>query len=217
MLQVAASKQMGAFRLEVAFCAPAQGVTALCGPSGAGKTTLVNIIAGLLRPDQGRVVLGERVLFDSAGRVNLPPERRRVGLVFQDGRLFPHLSVRSNLTYGLRLLPPRRRRLGLEEVVELMGIGHLLGRRPATLSGGEKQRVGVGRALLTSPELLLLDEPLASLDQGRKDEVLPFLARLPQRLALPMIYVSHSRAEIDFLQARVIPIATGRIEGPEAD
>lgn len=216
MLQVTANKQMGGFRLEAAFQAPAQGVTALFGPSGAGKTTLVNIIAGLVRPDQGRVALGQRVLFDSAQGVNLPPERRRVGLVFQDGRLFPHLSVRSNLTYGLRLLPPEQRRLELEEVVELMGISHLLARRPATLSGGEKQRVGVGRALLTSPELLLLDEPLASLDQGRKDEVLPFLARLPQRLQVPMIYVSHSRQEIEFLEAKVIHIVGGRIQAAPA-
>jgi molybdate transport system ATP-binding protein len=210
MLDVRVEKRLGDLELSASFKAP-RGVTAFFGPSGAGKTSLVNLMAGLLKPDQGRIALGEKVLFDSSRKINLPPERRGVGLVFQDGRLFPHLSVKSNLQYGMRLVPPQRRRLGLDEVVELMGIAHLLKRRPATLSGGEKQRVAVGRALLTSPRLLLMDEPLASLDQARKQEVLPFLARLPKKLDLPIIYVSHSSREVDFLADRVIKFSQGKI------
>ncbi len=210
MLKLEAYKRLGEFELRAVLRAEAKAITALYGPSGAGKTTLVNIMAGLVRPDAGRVELGGRVLFDSESRINLPPERRRVGCVFQDGRLFPHLSVRSNLLFGMRLLSPGQRRLDLDQVVGLMGIGHLLSRRPATLSGGEKQRVGLGRALLTSPELLLMDEPLASLDRERKDEVLPFVARLPQELDIPIIYVSHSQREIEFLSARVVRVEGGR-------
>ncbi|MCB2226445.1 MAG: molybdenum ABC transporter ATP-binding protein [Desulfarculaceae bacterium] len=212
MLSFNARKKLGSFDLEASFTAKPRSITALYGPSGAGKTSMVNILAGLLKPDAGRVVLGERVLFDSQAKVNLRPERRRVGCVFQDGRLFPHLSVRSNLLFGHKLVPPERRRLELNEVVGLMGIGHLLERRPATLSGGEKQRVGVGRALLTSPELLLMDEPLASLDQERKNEVLPFLARLPRELDIPIVYVSHSIEEIEFLDAKLIAVRGGRAE-----
>ena len=210
MLQVDVSKKLGGFLVEAQFEAADKGVTALFGPSGSGKTSVVNLIAGLLKPDAGRIALGDQALFDSKQRINLPPERRRLGYVFQEGRLFPHLSVRSNLLYGQRLLPPEQRRLGLEEVVELMGVGHLLGRRPAKLSGGEKQRVAVGRALLTSPRLLLMDEPLASLDQDRKDEVLPFLARLPKELDIPIIYVSHAQAEIEALNATVVGMQAGR-------
>ena len=214
MLRFDARKKLGAFTLEARFRAEAKAITALFGPSGAGKTTIVNIMAGLLRPDQGRITLNERVLFDAKAKINLPPERRKVGYVFQDGRLFPHLSVRSNLLYGLRLLKPSQRRLNLEAVVELMDIGRLLDRRPATLSGGEKQRVGVGRALLSSPELLLMDEPLASLDQERKEQVLPFLLRLPRELDIPIIYVSHSQEEISYLGARVVTVSGGKTHEP---
>ena len=214
MLEARLEKRLGGFEIKAAFQAP-RGVTALFGPSGAGKTSLVNLVAGLLKPDKGRIALGEKVLFDSSRKINLPPERRGVGCVFQDSRLFPHLSVKSNLLYGMRLVPPQRRRLGLAEVVELMGISHLMKRRPATLSGGEKQRVAVGRALLTSPRLLLMDEPLASLDQARKEEVLPFLARLPLEFNLPIIYVSHSTSEVKFLADRVIRLDHGRINGPD--
>jgi molybdate transport system ATP-binding protein len=214
VLEARVRTRLGAFCLEAGFTAPGRGVTALFGPSGAGKTSLVNAVAGLVTPREGRIVLEERVLFDSARGVDLPPERRRLGCVFQDGRLFPHLSVRANLGYGLRLVPPGRRRLGLEQVVELMGIGHLLERRPARLSGGEKQRVAVGRALLTSPRLLLMDEPLASLDQARKDELLPFLARLPAELDIPLVYVTHAWAEIEALDARVVRLEEGRVPGP---
>lgn len=210
MLQVAVKKRLGGLALEASFQAP-RGVTALFGPSGAGKTTLVNIVAGLMKPEGGRIALGDKTLFDSARGVDLPPEKRGVGYVFQDGRLFPHLSVKSNLLYGMRLLPPERRLLCLDEVVELMGISHLLKRRPANLSGGEKQRVAVGRALLAGPRLLLMDEPLASLDQARKDEVLPFLAKLPQKLDLPILYVSHSMREVRFLADRVIRLDQGKV------
>jgi molybdate transport system ATP-binding protein len=210
MLDVRVEKRLGEFHLKAALQAP-RGVTALFGPSGAGKTSLVNLMAGLLEPDSGRIALGEKVLFDSSRKISLPPEQRGVGLVFQDGRLFPHMSVKSNLMYGLRLVPPQRRHLGFDEVVELMGIGHLLKRRPAKLSGGEKQRVAVGRALLSSPRLLLMDEPLASLDQARKQEVLPFLARLPKKLDLPIIYVSHSSREVNYLADRVINLSQGEI------
>lgn len=210
MLDVWVEKKLGDLELQASFKVP-RGVTALFGPSGAGKTSLVNIMAGLLKPDKGRIALGEKVLFDSSRNINLPPERRGVGLVFQDGRLFPHLSVKSNLLYGMRLVPSQRRHLGLDEVVELMGIAPLLKRRPATLSGGEKQRVAVGRALLTSPQLLLMDEPLASLDQARKQEVLPFLARLPKKLGLPIVFVSHSAREVEFLADRVVKLSQGKI------
>lgn len=210
MLKVRVEKTLGDLKLQAAFEAP-RGVTALFGPSGAGKTSLVNLIAGLTKPDKGRMVLDGTVLFDSSRKINLPPERRGVGYVFQDGRLFPHLNVKSNLLYGMRLLPPERRHLDLDEVVELMGLSRLLKRRPATLSGGEKQRVAVGRALLTSPRLLLMDEPLASLDQARKQEVLPFLARLPKQLNMPIIYVSHSQPEVEFLADWVVRLRQGKI------
>ncbi len=210
MLEVRVEKKLGEFKLAAAFQAP-RGVTALFGPSGAGKTSLVSIIAGLLKPDQGRIALADKVLYDSERKICLAPERRQVGYVFQDGRLFPHLCVKSNLLYGMRLLTPERRRLRLDDVVELMGISHLLARRPAKLSGGEKQRVAVGRALLASPRLLLMDEPLASLDQTRKDEVLPFLARLPLELDLPIIYVSHAMSEVEFLADRVVQLNQGKM------
>lgn len=210
-------KTLGEFKLEAEFSAAGQGVTALFGPSGSGKTSVVNALAGLLRPDQGRIILDDRVFFDSEAGIDLPPDRRRVGYVFQEGRLFPHLNVRSNLVYGQRLLPRSERRLELAQVVELMDLGPLLKRRPANLSGGEKQRVAVGRALLTSPRLLLMDEPLASLDQDRKNEVLPFLGRLPRELSVPIIYVSHSLEEVEALGATVIRMAGGRTGSrPEA-
>jgi molybdate transport system ATP-binding protein len=213
MLLVQVERKLADFRLEVSFQAAEQGVTALFGPSGAGKTSLVSMVAGLLRPDRGKIELAGQVLFDSDSGVNLPPERRRVGYVFQEGRLFPHMSVRSNLAYGMKLVPVKERYVSLNQVVELMGIGHLLDRRPATLSGGEKQRVAVGRALLTSPHLLLLDEPLASLDRARKDEVIPFLARLTRELSAPMLYVTHSAREISLLADQVLLIEQGSLVG----
>ncbi len=211
MLEVAIKTTLGDFTLDAGFKAMCRGVTALFGPSGSGKTSLIKAIAGLLRADKGQIKLEDETLFDSDRGINLPPERRGLGYVFQEGRLFPHLSVRSNLLYGMKLVPPQNRRIMTEQVIELMDIGRLLDRRPKNLSGGEKQRVAVGRALLTSPRLLLMDEPLASLDQNRKEELLPFLAKLPRELDIPVVYVTHSQAEIDALKAKVIPIKEGRV------
>jgi len=219
MLQVDVELDRGAFRLAAAFSSETAGVTALYGRSGSGKTTLVGALAGLLRPRRGSIRLDGQPLFDSQTRVNLPPERRRLGYVFQEGRLFPHLSVAGNLTYGMKRVPEAERFLAVDTVVELLALGALLPRRPATLSGGEKQRVALGRALLAQPRLLLLDEPLASLDQAMKDEVLPFLERLRDEVRLPMIYVSHQMSEVVRLADRLVLLEQGRVaaEGPVAD
>ena len=182
MIDIKVKKQQGGFTVDTAFSAPCKGVTALFGPSGAGKTSLINMTAGLLAPDEGHISVNGTVLFDSAQKINLAPEKRRIGYVFQDGRLFPHMTVSANLTYGMRQVPKERRYVAMDQVVALLGIGSLLKRRPAMLSGGEKQRVAIGRALLTSPALLLMDEPLASLDEARKAEVLPFIARPGRRI-----------------------------------
>lgn len=199
------------FALDVGFEAPPAGVTTLFGPSGCGKSTILAAVAGLLRPDEGRVAIGQAVLLDTARRVFVPPERRRCGVVFQDARLFPHLSVETNLRYGLRRAPPDARGPGFEEVVALLGIGHLLTRRPAGLSGGERQRVALGRALLARPRLLLMDEPLAALDTARRAEVLPFLARLRDVAGLPILYVTHALEEVDALADHLVLLEAGRI------
>ncbi|GGF51645.1 molybdenum import ATP-binding protein ModC [Aliidongia dinghuensis] len=198
------------FTLEVAFDSPGS-VTALFGRSGAGKSTIAALLAGLVRPDKGRIALDGEALVDRAARVFVPPHRRRIGYVFQDGRLFPHLSVRHNLLYGAWFQGRRASNMPLADIVELLGIGHLLDRRPATLSGGEKQRVAIGRALLMAPRLLVLDEPLASLDQARKDEILPYLERLRDETRLPMVYVSHSREEVVRLADQLVMIEAGRV------
>ncbi len=210
-MQIEIIRRQGNFLLEAVFRGAASGVTALFGPSGAGKTSIVNMVAGLTRPDRGRIIVNGLCLFDSDRCVDLPPERRRIGYVFQDGRLLPHLSVRANLAYGMRLTPAPRRFVTFDAVVDLLGIGHLLARRPATLSGGEKQRVAIGRALLTSPAMLLMDEPLASLDAARKAEVLPFIMRLSRRFALPILYVSHAMDEILNLADRLVILEDGRV------
>jgi molybdate transport system ATP-binding protein len=211
VLEISITYNQGNFSLDVAFQGAPSGVTALFGPSGAGKTSVVNMVAGLLRPDAGRIAVNGFCLFDSAGRIDLPPEKRRIGYVFQDGRLLPHLSVRSNLIYGMRRTPAGRRFVAFDAVVDLLGIGHLLARRPARLSGGEKQRVAIGRALLTSPALLLMDEPLASLDAARKAEVLPFIMRLGCEFAIPILYVSHAMDEILNLASRMVMLHNGRV------
>ncbi len=210
MLSVELRTHLGALTLDVTFQADGR-VTALFGRSGAGKTTVVNCIAGLLRPDQGRIVFDGELLLDTEAGIDVPRHRRRVGYVFQDSRLFPHLTVRRNLLYGGWFAADRRRRSGLAEVVELLGIGHLLDRRPATLSGGEKQRVAIGRALLASPRLLLLDEPMASLDQARKAEILPYLERLCREAGVPILFVSHALDEVARLASTMVLLSGGRV------
>ena len=216
-LLITLSHRFGDFTLEAAFDAP-PGVTALFGRSGSGKSTVVNAVAGLLRPDAGRIVLGERVLFDSAARVNLPPHRRRMGYVFQDARLFPHLTVRQNLTYGRWFAGTGTDSSELARITDLLGIGALLDRRPGALSGGEKQRVAIGRAILSNSQMLLMDEPLAALDEARKAEILPYLERLRDELRLPILYVSHSVAEVARLATSIVLLEAGRVmaAGPAA-
>jgi molybdate transport system ATP-binding protein len=210
MLVVEAKKQLGEFTVNASF-AGESGATALFGPSGAGKTTVINMIAGLLRPDSGRIVLNDDVLFDHAARIDMPAARRRLGYVFQEGRLFPHLSVRHNLDYGRWMGGYPSDLAAFGRVVELLDIGHLLGRRPGKLSGGERQRVAVGRALLMRPRLLLLDEPLASLDAARKREILPYLERLRDEARVPLIYVSHNAAELRRIATRVVQLEAGTV------
>lgn len=181
-------------------------LTALFGPSGAGKTSVLDMVAGLLRPDAGRIVIGGEVLFDSAAGIDLPPEKRACGYVFQDGRLFPHRKVLSNLLYGWNLAPPERRWIALDEVVAFLGIGHLLDRRPRTLSGGEAQRVAIGRALLSGPRFLLMDEPLASLDSRRREEIMVVIERIRDELTIPTLYVSHDREEVRRLAGEVVEL-----------
>jgi molybdate transport system ATP-binding protein len=195
----------GEMPIAVSFAAPA-GLTALFGPSGAGKTSVLDCVAGLLRPARGRIVVAETVLFDSAASIDLPPERRACGYVFQDGRLFPHRSVRDNLLFGWRLAPPERRWMALDEAVAFLGIGHLLARMPRTLSGGEAQRVAIGRALLSGPRFLLMDEPLSSLDAARREEIMAVIERVRDELRLPILYVSHDRAEVERLAGTVVPV-----------
>ncbi|NIA67182.1 molybdenum ABC transporter ATP-binding protein [Pelagibius litoralis] len=211
-LDVDLHHRLGKMTLEAKFACETGGITAIFGRSGAGKTSLVNMLAGLLKPDRGRISLGGETLFDSAAGIDVPIERRRLGYVFQEGRLFPHLSVRNNLTYGLKRVPKGERRIELEQVVALLDIESLLERRPQALSGGEKQRVALGRALLANPKLLLMDEPLAALDQPRKDEILPFIEQLRDEMALPIIYVSHSMQEIVRLADTLVLMSSGRVE-----
>ncbi len=205
MLEVAVRHAFPAFSLDADFTAP-PGVTVLFGPSGSGKSTLLQAVAGLLRPDQGRIVLGGTVLMDR--EVWVPPHRRRCGVVFQDARLLPHMTVLANLQYGARRAPPGPGP-GLDAVVELLGIGPLLARRPRLLSGGERQRVALGRALLSRPRLLLMDEPLAALDAPRKAEILPYLERL--RTAAPILYVTHAMEEVDRLADTLVLLDAGRV------
>jgi len=220
MLEVALRHRFGrdGFALDVAFTGTA-GVTALFGPSGCGKSTILAAVAGLLRPQEGRIALDGAPLFDAVQRRFVSPDARRCAVVFQDARLFPHLSVETNLRFGLRRAPRDATGPGLEEVVALLGIGHLLGRRPRALSGGERQRVALGRALLARPRLLLMDEPLAALDAARKAEVLPFLARLRGAARVPILYVTHALDEVDALADRLVLLEAGRViaEGPVED
>lgn len=207
---------LGAMAFDVSLRA-GKGVTALFGRSGAGKTTVLKAIAALLRPDTGHIRLGDRPLFDASAGIDEPPERRHIGFVFQDARLFPHLDVRANLSYGARRA--RRPTLAFDEVVTLLGLASLLDRRPVTLSGGERQRVAIGRALLAAPDLLAMDEPLSSIDRARRDEILPFLDRLRREARVPILMVTHEPEEILRLANDVVAIEAGRTvaAGPVAD
>lgn len=209
MLQVSIQKQLEAFALQVSFVLASHGITVLWGASGSGKTTLLQCLAGLLRPDAGRIACREAVWFDAERGVCLAPERRRLGYVFQDVRLFPHLSVRSNMLFGRRFRGPSG--VSFEDVVALLGLGRLLHRTPSDLSGGEKQRVAVGRALLACPELLLMDEPLTGLDRGKREEIMAYVKAIPERFGVPVLYVTHSDAERRFLADRVLNIEDGKL------
>lgn len=211
MLTIDVEKTLGGFRIEARFEVDSGGITVLFGRSGCGKTSLVNMIAGLLRPDRGRIAVDGQCLFDDASRIDLAPERRRVGYVFQEARLFPHLSVGANLAYGRRFAPRGAGFVGFDQVVGLLGLEALLRRRPATLSGGERQRVAIGRALLAAPRLLLMDEPLGSLDAARRGEILPYIERLRDRFGLPIVYVSHATEEVVRLADTLVLMSDGRV------
>ena len=207
-LSIDIRRSVGGFSLDVAIEAPA-GVTAVLGRSGAGKSTLIAAISGLARPDDGRIALGGRTLFDRAARIDVATPKRRIGVVFQDSRLFPHLSVRANLMFG-------RKRRGatspdFDEVVEILGIGHLISRRPRSLSGGERQRVAIGRALLSGPDALLFDEPLAALDAERKAEIMPFLQTIVAGAEIPVLYVTHALEEARRLAERLVVLDGGKV------
>jgi len=210
MLRLDVTKQLGEFSLQAAFESEGR-VTGLFGASGAGKTSLVNMIAGLLRPDRGTIVVDGETLDDTANGIHVPSWRRRIGYVFQDARLFPHLNVRQNLDYGRRMNGLADDGEQKKRVTDLLDIGHLLDRRPGKLSGGERQRVALGRALLARPRLLLLDEPLGALDERRRAEILPYLVRLRDEARIPMVYVSHDAAEMRQLATQIVLLQRGRV------
>src|SRR5579864_279552 len=217
MLSVAVAHHFGGFTLDASFDS-ADGLTALFGRSGAGKTSLINAIAGLYRPDRGRIAVDGVVLTDTAAGIFVPAHRRRIGYVFQEGRLFPHLNVRQNLLYGRWFAPKIAGGGEFDQIVALLGIEHLLTRRPANLSGGEKQRVAIGRALLARPRLLVMDEPLASLDEGRRAEIFPYIERLRDEMRVPIVYVSQSIAEVARLATTLVVLSEGKVAaiGPTA-
>lgn len=209
MIELDFRRRLGPLQLQARVSLPSRGITAIFGRSGSGKTSLINAVAGLLRPDAGHIRVEDRVFFDASTGVDLPMEQRGIGYVFQDARLFPHLSVAGNLRYGLKRCR-REAAIGFDAVVEVLGIAHLLQRRPHVLSGGERQRVALGRALLRQPTLLLMDEPLAALDAPRKAEVLPYIERLCREFHLPALYVSHSVDEITRLAQHLVIVSEGR-------
>jgi len=210
MLSVDLRKTVGHLDLSIAFQSSGP-VTGLFGPSGAGKTTLVNMIAGLVRPDDGRIALGDVVLFDRARHLDMPAHQRRIGYVFQEGRLFPHMTVARNLDYGRWMAGLPHDPAEFARVVAMLDIEPLLGRRPGKLSGGERQRVAIGRALMLRPRLLLLDEPLASLDPARKSEIMPYLLRLRDEARIPMVYVSHYARELKRIANVIVRLEVGRV------
>lgn len=210
MIKVQARLKRGQFELDADLIINHQ-LTAIFGPSGSGKSTLLSIIAGISKPDSGWVTIDGECVFDSQTRINKPIHQRSVGMVFQDGRLFPHLTVQDNLSYALQFLPASRQQFQLQDIVALLELKHLLKQHPHQLSGGEKQRVALGRVLLSSPKAILLDEPLASLDNRLKKQILPFLKRIADEINIPMIYVSHSMEEIVQLTDHLIYIQDGKI------
>jgi molybdate transport system ATP-binding protein len=210
VLRVDVFKQLGEFSVDVAFTSEGR-VTGLFGSSGAGKTSLVSMIAGLVQPDRGIIAVDSDVLYDGSARIHVPPHRRRIGYVFQDARLFPHLSVAQNLDYGRRMNRLTRDPAEETRITEMLDIGHLLDRRPGGLSGGERQRVALGRALLSQPRLLLLDEPMGALDEERKAEILPYLKRLRDAGDVPMVFVSHDADEMRQLATQVVMLKRGRV------
>ncbi|MCL6706144.1 molybdenum ABC transporter ATP-binding protein [Pseudomonas sp. R2.Fl] len=210
-LSIALKHDQGAFDLDVDL-EIGEGLTALFGPSGSGKTTLINLVAGLVRPKSGRIVFQGDVWADTSIGRFVPPHRRRVGYVFQEGRLFPHLSVRGNLRYGARFSPSSPSKAEFDQVADLLAIGLLLERRPGDLSGGEKQRVALGRALMSAPRLLLMDEPLSALDQSLKASIMPYIERIRDEAGVPILYVSHSVEEVTRLATRVVAVSAGRAE-----
>jgi molybdate transport system ATP-binding protein len=210
VLHVNILKRLGEFAIDASFASEGR-VTGLFGASGAGKTSLINMIAGLLRPDRGTIVVDGEILDDTTVKLHVPVHRRRIGYVFQDARLFPHLNVRQNLDYGRRMNHLAEDATQERRVTELLDIGNLMDRRPGRLSGGERQRVALGRALLSQPRLLLLDEPLGSLDEERKEEILPYLVRLRDEAGIPMVYVSHDASEMRQLATHVVTLQRGRV------
>jgi molybdate transport system ATP-binding protein len=218
MIEVDVALTAGAFDLRVAFT-NADGITALFGRSGSGKSLTLSLIAGLARPTRGRITLDDCPLVDTEQRVFIPMHKRRIGLVFQDSLLFPHLSVKQNLLYGRWFAPRTDRQIALDQVVETLGIAHLLSRQPGLLSGGERQRVAIGRALLSCPKLLLFDEPLAALDMERKLEILPLIERLRDEFKIPIVYVSHAKEEVVRLAGLVVLIEAGKVKaiGPPGE
>ncbi|WKT00901.1 molybdenum ABC transporter ATP-binding protein [Gallibacterium salpingitidis] len=207
MLNLQVTKRFSALSVELDLQIPTQGITMIFGRSGAGKSSLLNMVSGLSTPDNGRITLQDRVLVDTAQRINLPVEKRQIGYVFQDARLFPHYRVKGNLQYGM----PKAAAHKFSAIVELLGLEHLLDRYPLTLSGGEKQRVAIGRALLSNPQLLLMDEPLSALDMPRKQELMRYLLRLVKEIEIPILYVTHSLEELKMLANRVILLEEGKL------
>jgi molybdate transport system ATP-binding protein len=217
MLSVDLTKTLGRFAIQAKFEVPS-GATVLFGPSGSGKTAILDMIAGLTRPDRGRIMCRGRVVFDTGTRTDLPPWHRCFGYVFQDGRLFPHLTVAKNLDYGRKRYGLPRDRAARERVIDMLDIAHITHQRPGTLSAGERQRVAIGRALLMNPQMLLLDDPLAALDVPRKREIMPYLTRLRDESGIPMVYVTSHAAEVRRIATAVVRIEAGRViavGGPE--